>query len=72
MLDNFKIYDAKGHASVCSGYYDLNSNLYDVSLKFNNFRVLNTKANQNDTFYGQLYITGQTRMNNLSGEGLYP
>ena len=69
VLDNFKIYDAKGHASVCSGYYDLNSNLYDVSLKFNNFRVLNTKANQNDTFYGQLYITGQTRMNNLSGGG---
>ena len=69
MLDNFKIYDAKGHTSVCSGYYDLNSNLYDVSLKFDNFRVLNTKANQNDVFYGQLYITGQSRMNNLSGGG---
>lgn len=67
VLDNFKIYDAKGHASECSGYYDLNSNLYDVKLKFDNFRVLNTKANQNDVFYGQLYITGQTRMNNLSG-----
>ena len=69
VLDNFKIYDAKGHTSVCSGYYDLNSNLYDVSLKFDNFRVLNTKANQNDVFYGQLYITGQSRMNNLSGGG---
>lgn len=40
VLDNFKIYDAKGHASVCSGYYDLSSNLYDVSLQFDNFRVL--------------------------------
>ena len=69
VLDNFKIYDANGHTSVCSGYYDLNSNLYDVSLKFDNFRVLNTKANQNDVFYGQLYITGQSRMNNLSGGG---
>lgn len=67
VLDDFKIYDAKGRSSVCSGYYDLRENQYDVNLKFNNFRVLNTKQSQNDMFYGQLYITGQTRMHNLSG-----
>ena len=67
VLDDFKIYDAKGRASVCSGFYDLQQNKYDVNLKFNNFRVLNTKQSQGETFYGQLYITGQTRMNNLSG-----
>ncbi len=67
VLDDFKIYDAKGRASVCSGFYDLRQNKYDVNLKFNNFRVLNTKQSQGETFYGQLYITGQTRMNNLSG-----
>lgn len=67
VLDNFRIYDAKGRSSACSGYYDLRNNQYDVNLKFNNFRVLNTKQAQNDMFYGQLYITGQTRMHNLSG-----
>lgn len=67
MLDSFRIYDAKGHASVCSGFYDFRENRYDVNLKFNNFRILDTKQSQNEMFYGQLYITGQTRMHNTLG-----
>lgn len=41
----------KGMLPFVRGDYDLSSNLYDVSLQFDNFRVLNTKVNQNDAFY---------------------
>lgn len=67
LLNDFKIRDAKGRFSECSGYYDLSRSLYDVNVKFNNFMVLNTVQEQSESFYGQLFISGQTRVNNLSG-----
>lgn len=46
---------------------NIGSSLYDVNVQLKNFMVLNTRMEQGESFYGQLYISGLTRMHNLNG-----
>ena len=67
LLDRFAIRDAASNEATCAGYYDIGSSLYDVNVQLKNFMVLNTRMEQGESFYGQLYISGLTRMHNLNG-----
>lgn len=67
LFDRFVVLDAVSRPATCSGYYDLTTQLYDINLNFNNFMVLNTESEQGEAFYGQLYISGLTQIQNISG-----
>lgn len=58
-LDNFTIYDEKGNDLVINGKIN-NANYsnlgFDLTVDADNFKAVNSKATDNDTFYGQLYL----------------
>jgi hypothetical protein len=67
LFDRLRVQDAPGNAIKTSGYYDIGKGLYDVSLQFKNFLILNAPASRDEAVYGQLAITGGARVNNLAG-----
>lgn len=67
-MDKFRLQDARGKSAECSGFYDMGNNRYDMNVQFSNFKVLDTKRGQNDSFYGQLFVSGIVRFNNRAGK----
>jgi len=67
LLDKLVVRDAAFRPATCSGYYDWAANRYDLNVNFENFLILNTNVEQGERFYGQLYISGLTRLYNRSG-----
>ncbi|MCF6132292.1 translocation/assembly module TamB domain-containing protein [Flavobacterium wongokense] len=59
LLDNFTIYDEKNNDLVINGKVD-NTNYtnlgFDLTVDADNFKAVNSKAKDNDTFYGELYL----------------
>lgn len=59
LLDNFTIYDEKGNDLTING--KLNNQNYtnlgfDLTVDADNFKAVNSKAKDNDTFYGELFL----------------
>lgn len=67
ILKDLVVKDALGHTSVCSGYYRFWEDLYDVNITSSNFLLLNTDFNQNESFYGKVFMSGFTNINNRGG-----
>jgi hypothetical protein len=59
VLDNFTIYDEKNNDLVINGTIN-NANYtnlgFDLTVDADNFKAVNSKAKDNDTFYGELYL----------------
>lgn len=64
---DFRIGDAEGRHSLCNGYYRVWDNAYEVNIVSDNFLLLNTSHNQNGSFYGKVYMSGVTSLNNRDG-----
>lgn len=70
-FDLIKIKDKDGNTATATGtifhdnYEDLN---VDVSLDFENFRALNTKAKDNDLFYGTAISSGNANISGYSDQ----
>ena len=67
LFDSLTIRDDALRRAGCSGYYDLTSGKYDINVKLDHFRVLNAEPTQDESLYGQLFLTGAARINNLAG-----
>nr|WP_235891117.1 translocation/assembly module TamB domain-containing protein [Sphingobacterium lumbrici] len=64
MLQNLKLFDAKGNTATANGIIDLAKliNPYiDVNVAGNNFMILNTNYKDNNLYYGTAYATGKFR-----------
>lgn len=66
-LKNLVIADAEKNLSVCSGYYSLSDNLYDLNITFRNFLLMNTGREYRDIVYGRIYLSGFTHINSKDG-----
>lgn len=66
-FNDLEIKDVAGNHSLCSGYYQFWNNRYDVNVKLQNFLLLNTGYNDNEAFYGKVFISGLTNINNNNG-----
>lgn len=67
ILKDFVVKDAQNNVSVCSGRYRFWENRYDLNIASRNFLLLNTTSSQNESFYGSVYISGLTNINNRDG-----
>ena len=59
LLDNFTIYDEKNNDLTINGKINNQkySNLgFDLTVDADNFKAVNSKAKDNDTFYGELFL----------------
>lgn len=66
-FNDLEIKDVAGNRSLCSGYYQFWNNKYDVNIKSDNFLLLNTGYNDNEAFYGKVFMSGVTNINNGNG-----
>jgi hypothetical protein len=58
-LDNFTIYDEKNNDLIVNGKINNQDYLnlgFDLTIDADNFKAVNSKAKDNDTFYGELYL----------------
>jgi hypothetical protein len=59
LLDNFTIYDEKNNDLILNGKIN-NENYanlgFDLTIDADNFKAVNSKAKDNDTFYGELFL----------------
>lgn len=67
VLKNMKIRDAGKGTSLCSGYYRFWEDRYNLTVTSDNFLLLNNGPNQNESFYGKVFISGITNLNNENG-----
>ena len=64
ILKDFVVKDIQNNVSVCSGRYRFWEKRYDLNITSRNFLLLNTSSSQNESFYGTVYISGLTNINN--------
>ena len=64
---DFVIRDMEGNTSVCNGFYRLRADKYDLSIKSDNFLLMNTDMTQSESVYGKLHVSGLSAANNLNG-----
>lgn len=63
-FDQFVLEDEDGQRAVLNGEYEMLDNRYRMNAKFDDFLVLNTGFADNETFYGQMYLSGMAELNN--------
>lgn len=66
-LRNFVIADAERNRSVCSGYYSLTEDKYDLNVTFRNFLLMNTTYEHSEVLYGRIYASGFAHVNSRGG-----
>ena len=67
ILDNFTLHDVRDDKAVMNGEYRLLENRYKVNVLLENLRVLNTKAVDNELFYGLVNLSGLAELHNEDG-----
>ncbi len=68
-FQNFELRDLEGHSALLNGTLEyLGDKLFGFNLKgaFNNFKLLNTSATDNDLYYGIAYGTGEVNFTGTS------
>lgn len=64
-FNQFRLIDENDHTAVVYGvisHNQFNDFNLDLAVNFLNFNILDTKLTDNETFYGQVYLTGITRL----------
>jgi len=64
-FQDFNLTDAFGGKAVLGGFIscrDFNEMGASLKARFNNFQALNTVADENTSYYGQAYVTGQASL----------
>lgn len=67
LFDNFLLKDKNGRQATLDGEYQIWENRYRLNAKFDDFLVLNTGFVDNESFYGQMYLSGLAELNNADG-----
>lgn len=67
LFNRFKLRDTRGRQATLDGEYQIWENRYRVNAKFDNFLVLNTGFADNESFYGQMYLSGLASLDNSNG-----
>lgn len=67
LMKGLQVTDAARGKSVLSGYYGFRENRFDLDVTSSNFLLMNTGPEHNDSFYGTVYVSGLTRLNNRNG-----
>lgn len=64
-FNNFKLYDLHKNQADITGtvsHNNFNNIKYDLAILYNNFQILNTKDNDTDAAYGNIFISGSTHI----------
>ncbi|MDL2251694.1 translocation/assembly module TamB [Odoribacter sp. OttesenSCG-928-J03] len=56
-LKNFIINDGKGNKSTLNGFYNLLNNRYELEMLSDNFLIMNTGPEHNESMYGRVYLS---------------
>lgn len=67
LFNRFRLRDTRGHQATLDGEYQIWENRYRVNASFDNFLVLNTGFADNESFYGQMYLSGLAALDNSNG-----
>ncbi len=74
-FNRFKVYDSRNNAALVNGdiYYKSFSDIgFNLTAKFNDFKVLNSKITDNEIFYGKAFVSGVGKLrgdiNNLKAD----
>ncbi len=59
--------DIHGQQAVLNGEYQFWENRYRLDARFEKFMVLNTGFADNESFYGQVYLSGLADLDNHNG-----
>lgn len=66
-FNNFLLKDVNNRQAVLDGEYQIWENRYKLHAKFENFLALNTGFADNESFYGQMFLSGLAELNNDNG-----
>ncbi|MEG2340237.1 MAG: translocation/assembly module TamB domain-containing protein [Odoribacter sp.] len=67
LFNHFDLRDVEGHPAVVNGDYQFWENRYQLDVRFKDFMVLNTGFVDNESFYGEMYLSGLVNMDNRNG-----
>ena len=67
LFRNFYMKDIHGQQAVLNGEYQFWENRYRLDARFEKFMVLNTGFADNESFYGQVYLSGLADLDNHNG-----
>lgn len=67
LFDDFCLKDRQGHRAVLQGEYRIWEDRYNLTARLDKFMVLNTTYGHNESFYGQVYLSGLARLTNPGG-----
>lgn len=68
LFDDFTVSDVNGNRVLFNGGYEMWQNKYDLQMQFQNFMFMNTAYNDNDAFYGRVFMSGLMDLNNRNGQ----
>lgn len=67
LFDHFLLKDRDGNEALLDGEYQIWENRYQLNAKFSDFLVLNTGFADNESFYGQMHLSGLADLDNHNG-----
>lgn len=67
LFRDFVVSDVSGQPATLNGDYLLGEDKYDLSVKLENFLLINTDFSHNESFYGKVHLSGITELNNRNG-----
>ncbi|MDR2413362.1 MAG: translocation/assembly module TamB [Odoribacteraceae bacterium] len=67
IFDHLQLLDNNANTASISGYHDIETGRPDVNLQFKNFMIVDATATGQSAAYGQLAITGRTRIHAPAG-----
>lgn len=67
LFNHFLLRDRHNQQAVLDGEYQIWQNRYRLNATFENFQLLNTGFADNESFYGQMYLSGLAELNNANG-----
>jgi len=67
LFRDFLLKDMYGRRATLNGEYQMLDNRYKLHTKFDHFLVLNTGFADNESFYGQMVLSGLAELNNDDG-----
>lgn len=67
LFRDFCLKDRDGNKALLDGEYRFLEDYYRLNAKFKNFQVLNTGYADNESFYGELYLSGLAEVDNAEG-----
>lgn len=67
LFHDFRLQDVNGSEAVLDGEYRFWEGRYRLKSRFNEFQVLNTGFADNESFYGQMYLSGMAELDNQDG-----